>query len=83
MDVRDLEKKHIGQRATVTFPKSESNSEDSFTGVLMSLTHNEAPEGWAESVSSHGVFRVNDQLVSVGSMTEPSSGPASITFLKD
>lgn len=82
MNVRDLEKKHIGQRATVTFPESESK--DSFTGVLTSLTHAEAPEGWAESVASHGVFKINGRITtSVGSMTESSAEPATITFLTD
>lgn len=80
-DIRDLRKEHIGQRATVTLPEAESIH--SFAGVLHPLTHSEAPENCSEPVTSNGIFKVNDQMTSVGAMTESSAGHASITFLGD
>jgi multidrug resistance efflux pump len=77
MNVTELERMHIGQRAKVTFP--ESGTKDSFTGVIVSVSHT----GDQETGSSTANFKVGGHMIMVISLADSVVGPATITLLGD
>lgn len=74
MNVTELENKHVGQRATVTFPESGTN--DSFTGEVTSISHS----GGGDRPLSTAIFKIGNQSMVVMSLDDPIAGPAIITF---
>lgn len=76
MNVTELEKKNIGQRATVTFPLS--GPDDSFTGVITDISHSNHP-----APRSSAIIDVNGQSMVVMSIAESVKGPAVIRILSD